>query len=57
MCSQKSHKNVLGKFGEIQAKILRIPKTLPAQTPIRRITAGVSISPNNVAITFFNAVH
>ena len=31
---QKSHNSFLGKFGEIRAKILRIPKILLAPTPM-----------------------
>jgi len=31
---RKSHKNILGKFGEIWAKILRTPKNFPAPTPM-----------------------
>ena len=34
ICRQTSHKNFSGKFGEIEAKILRTPKRLPAPTPM-----------------------
>jgi len=31
---EKKYKNFTDKFGEIQAKILRIPKNLPAAIPV-----------------------
>ena len=35
---QKPHKNFLGKFGEIRAKIFGTPKILPAPTPMATLT-------------------
>jgi len=49
-CRQKSHENVSGKFGEIRAKILRTPKTLPASTPMSEADALINtprIGPND----------
>ena len=35
LCRQKSHKNLSCKFGEILAKVLRIPRILPSPTTMR----------------------
>jgi len=32
----KFHKKLFGEFGEIRAKIIRIPKTLPAPKPMMK---------------------
>jgi len=38
ICRQKSHNNFSDKFGEIRAKMVRIPKNLLAPTPMIRGT-------------------
>jgi len=44
ICRQKLHTIVLGKFGEIRAKILPTPKNLPAPTPMPPGSGPVYIS-------------
>jgi len=54
ICRQKSHRNFSDKIGEIRAKILRSPKTLPDPTPItKNITLWDAIFFHTIVATSF----